>query len=356
MIIIAFPARAFNLLINIHIFMVLNMSIDWTQHTINNARQAIKDVLIETPVLPLRSSKIAPYLPPDADMYIKLELFQHTGSFKARGAFLGVSSLSEDAMANGVVTFSGGNHALALSWAARERGVPVKVVMMETADPMRIEGCRHMGAELVLAKDMITCSDLVKTICDEENRTYLHPFNDPTMVLGSATCGAEMASQMPPLDIVVLPIGGGGLIAGMATAIKLDRPQTIVIGVEPEGCDNMTRGLAAGKAIAMDQVNTIADSLGAPETLDFSLNIVRQQVDEVITVSDAELAAMMLRMRESLSLMVEPACAASLAGACGPLRDRLMGKRVGVLACGSTISPERWDQNTSGHKPFALTN
>lgn len=356
MIIIAFPARAFNLLISIHIFMVLNMSIDWTQHTINNARQAIKDVLIETPVLPLQSSKIAPYLPPDADMYIKLELFQHTGSFKARGAFLGVSSLSEDAMANGVVTFSGGNHALALSWAARERGVPVKVVMMETADPMRIEGCRHMGAELVLAKDMITCSDLVKTICAEENRTYLHPFNDPTMVLGSATCGAEMASQMPPLDIVVLPIGGGGLIAGMATAIKLDRPQTIVIGVEPEGCDNMTRGLAAGKAIAMDQVNTIADSLGAPETLDFSLDIVRQQVDEVITVSDAELAAMMLRMRESLSLLVEPACAASLAGACGPLRDRLMGKRVGVLACGSTISPERWDQNTSGHKPFALTN
>lgn len=356
MIIIAFPARAFNLLISIHIFMVLNMSIDWTQHTINNARQAIKDVLIETPVLPLQSSKIAHYLPPDADMYIKLELFQHTGSFKARGAFLGVSSLSEDAMANGVVTFSGGNHALALSWAARERGVPVKVVMMETADPMRIEGCRHMGAELVLAKDMITCSDLVKTICAEENRTYLHPFNDPTMVLGSATCGAEMASQMPPLDIVVLPIGGGGLIAGMATAIKLDRPQTIVIGVEPEGCDNMTRGLAAGKAIAMDQVNTIADSLGAPETLDFSLDIVRQQVDEVITVSDAELAAMMLRMRESLSLLVEPACAASLAGACGPLRDRLMGKRVGVLACGSTISPERWDQNTSGHKPFALTN
>lgn len=356
MIIIAFPARAFNLLISIHIFMVLNMSIDWTQHTINNARQAIKDVLIETPVLPLQSSKIAPYLPPDADMYIKLELFQHTGSFKARGAFLGVSSLSEDAMANGVVTFSGGNHALALTWAARERGVPVKVVMMETADPLRIDGCRHMGAELVLAKDMITCSDLVKTICAEENRTYLHPFNDPTMVLGSATCGAEMASQMPPLDIVVLPIGGGGLIAGMATAIKLDRPQTIVIGVEPEGCDNMTRGLAAGKAIAMDQVNTIADSLGAPETLDFSLDIVRQQVDEVITVSDAELAAMMLRMRESLSLLVEPACAASLAGACGPLRDRLMGKRVGVLACGSTISPERWDQNTSGHKPFALTN
>ena len=114
----------------------------------------------------------------------------------------------------------------------------------------------------------------------------------------------------------------------------------------------MTRGLALVN-IAMDQVNTINDSLGAPETLDFSLNIVRQQVDEVI---DAELAAMMLRMRESLSLMVEPACAASLAGACGPLRDRLIGKRVGVLACGSTISPERWDRNTSGHKPFALTN
>lgn len=336
--------------------MVYKMSIIWDQHTINNARQAIKNTLIETPVLPLRSSKIAPFLPAEAEMYLKLELFQHTGSFKARGAYLGVSSLSSEAMAKGVVTFSGGNHALALSWAARQSNVSVKVVMMETADPLRIEGCRQMGAELVLAKDMISCSNLVKAICEDEGRTYLHPFNDPTMVLGSATCGAELISQMPPLDVVVLPVGGGGLIAGMATAIKLHNPDTIVIGVEPEGCNNMTRGLAAGKAVAMDKVNTIADSLGAPETLDYSLNIVRQHVDEVITVTDAELAAMMLRMRESLSLMVEPACAASLAGALGPLRQRLAGKRVGLLACGSTISPERWASNTQDQTPFALMN
>lgn len=354
MIMIAFPARAINLTHIINAHMVNTMSLDLSQHTINNARQVIKDYLIETPVLSLKSSKIAPFLPLDADMHIKLELFQHTGSFKARGAFLGVCSLSEDAMARGVVTFSGGNHALALSWAARERNVPVKVVMMETADPMRIEGCRQMGAELVLAQDMISCSNMVKAICAEEGRTYLHPFNDPTMVLGSATCGAELINQMPPLDFVILPVGGGGLIAGMATAIKLERPETVIIGVEPEGCNNMTRGLAAGKAIVMDKVDTIADSLGAPETLDFSLNIVRQCVDEVITVSDDELAAMMLRMRESLSLMVEPACAASLAGALGPLRNRLSGKRVGVLACGSTISPERWEKNTCNHQPFSL--
>jgi len=253
------------------------------------------------------------------------------------------------------VTVSGGNHALALSWAAKARGVPVKVVMKESADPMRIQGCRDLGAEVVLEKDMIACFDAVARIREEEGRRYLHPFNDPTMILGSATCGAEFVGQAEHLDVVVLPIGGGGLISGMASAIKLINPETVVIGVEPEGCDNMSRGLAAGHAIVMDRIDTIADSLGAPETLEYSLNIVRQMVDEVITIPDAALAAMMLRIRDSLSMMVEPACATSLAAALGPLRDRLRGKRVGVLACGSNTSAGRWHENTHGYQPFSLS-
>ncbi len=334
------------------------MTSDLNLHAINNARQVIRDYLIETPVLPLKSSKIASFLPEEAELFLKLELFQHTGSFKARGAFLGVSSLNEDSAKRGVVTVSGGNHALALTWAAQSRGVPVKVVMKESADPMRIQGCREMGAEVVLEQDMIACFDAVERIREEEGRRYLHPFNDPTMILGSATCGAEFMAQVEhlkakPLDVVVLPVGGGGLISGMASAIKLINPDTMVIGVEPEGCDNMTRGLAAGHAIVMDRIDTIADSLGAPETLDYSLNIVQHMVDEVITIPDAALAAMMLRMRDSLSMMVEPACAASLAAALGPLRDRLKGKRVGVLACGSNTSSDRWHDHTQGHQPFA---
>ncbi|MDA0307156.1 MAG: threonine/serine dehydratase [Proteobacteria bacterium] len=331
------------------------MTSDLNLHAINNARQVIRDYLIETPVLPLKSSKIAPFLPKEAEFFLKLELFQHTGSFKARGAFLGVSSLDEDSARRGVVTVSGGNHALALSWAAKARGVPVKVVMKESADPMRIQGCRDLGAEVVLEKDMIACFDAVARIREEEGRRYLHPFNDPTMILGSATCGAEFVGQAEHLDVVVLPIGGGGLISGMASAIKLINPETLVIGVEPEGCDNMSRGLAAGHAIVMDRIDTIADSLGAPETLEYSLNIVRQMVDEVITIPDAALAAMMLRIRDSLSMMVEPACATSLAAALGPLRDRLRGKRVGVLACGSNTSADRWHENTHGYQPFSIS-
>ena len=330
------------------------MTNDLNLHAINNARQVIRDYLIETPVLPLKSSKIAPFLPEEAELFLKLELFQHTGSFKARGAFLGVMSLDDYGARRGVVTVSGGNHALALSWAAQARGVPIKVVMKESADPMRIQGCRDMGAEVVLKQDMIDCFDAVARIRDEEGRRYLHPFNDPTMILGSATCGGEYMDQVKHLDVVVLPVGGGGLISGMASAIKLIQPEIVVIGVEPEGCDNMSRGLAAGQAIVMDHIDTIADSLGSPETLDYSLNIVRQMVDEVITIPDAALAAMMLRMRDSLSMMVEPACAASLAAALGPLRDRLTGKRVGVLACGSNTSPDRWHENTKGHQPFSL--
>ena len=315
-----------------------------TAKMIDDARQALRGAVIYTPILPLVSSKIAPFLPPKAELYLKLEFFQHVGSFKARGAYLGVRGLDADAARRGVVTFSGGNHGLAVAWAAAARGVPVKVVMAEATDPLRIDAVRALGAEVVLEADIQACFAAVERIRADEGKHFLHPFNDETMVLGAAVCGAEMLEQMPELDAVVVPIGGGGLIAGVASAVKLANPNIAVIGVEPTGGANMTRALEAGGAITMDRIDTIADSLGAPATLDYTLNIVRALVDEVITISDSELAAMMLRMRDNLGLMVEPACAAALAATLGGAR--FAGKRVGVLACGSNISPERWHENT----------
>ena len=315
-----------------------------TAKMIDDARQTLKGAVIYTPILPLVSSKIAPFLPPEAELYLKLEFFQHVGSFKARGAYLGVRGLDADAARRGVVTFSGGNHGLAVAWAGAARGVPVKVVMAKATDPLRIEAVRALGAEVVLEADIQACFAAVERIRADEGRHFLHPFNDEVMVLGAAVCGAEMLEQMPPLDAVVVPIGGGGLIAGVASAVKLVDPNIAVIGVEPTGGANMTRALDAGGAITMDRIDTIADSLGAPATLDYTFNIVRALVDEVITISDSELAAMMLRMRDNLGLMVEPACAAALAATLGGAR--FAGKRVGVLACGSNISPERWHENT----------
>ena len=325
------------------------MSAHITAKMIDDARQTLKGAVINTPILPLVSSKIAPFLPPKAALYLKLEFFQHVGSFKARGACLGVQGLDKEAAQRGVVTFSGGNHGLAVAWAcsgaAAARSVPVKVVMAKATDPLRIEAVRNSGAEVVLEADIQACFAAVERIRTDEGKHFLHPFNDETMVLGAATCGAEMLEQMPPLDAVVVPIGGGGLIAGVASAVKLTNPKIAVIGVEPTGGANMTRALEAGCAITMDKIDTIADSLGAPATLDYTFNIVRALVDEVITISDSELAVMMVRMRDNLGLMVEPACAAALGATLGG-GARFAGKRVGVLACGSNISPERWHENT----------
>ena len=310
-------------------------------------RAALEGRVIRTPVLPLTGSKIAPYIPPDAGMFIKLELFQHTGSFKARGASLGIDWLDDGQRQRGVVGFSGGNFALALAWAARQQDVPAKVVMSKTADPMRIEGCRDLGAEVVLVDGIAAALPMLDRIESEEGRTILHPFDDLNMAYGAASCGAEMIEDMPPLDIVVLPVGGGGLIAGMAAAIKLMSPDTTVIGVEPEGADSLTRSFASGKPEALEAVNTIADSLGAPKAMAASMALARTHVDEMITIPDSLMAQTMLLMRDTLNLVAEPACAASLGATLGPLRDRSAGKRVGVLACGSNIGQDRFETYTA---------
>ena len=314
----------------------------FTTDSIAATRAELEGKVIRTPILPLQSSKIAPYIPDGGELFLKLELFQQTGSFKARGATLGVSWLNEDQRRRGVTTFSGGNHALAIAWAARNEGVSAKVVMTETADPFRINGCRDLGAEIVLVPDMMAAMPMLNALSEEEGRQILHPFNDVNMAYGAASCGAEMVEDCPPLDYVVLPVGGGGLISGMAAAIKHLSPTTTVIGVEPEGADSLGRSFRSGRAESLDRVATIADSLGAPMAMPESLALARRHVDELITIPDRLMADTMLLMRDTLNLLAEPACTASLAATLGPLRDRMVGRRVGVLACGSNISMERY--------------
>ena len=325
---------------------------DFSVDRIAETRKALEGRVIRTPILPLCGSKIAPYVPTDTELYIKLELFQHTGSFKARGASLGVDWLTDDQRRRGVTTFSGGNHALAVAWAARDAGVDAKVVMTESADPFRIDGCRALGAEIVLVPDMMAAVPALESIATGEGRRVLHPFNDVNMAYGAASCGAEMVEDCPPLDLVVLPVGGGGLISGMAAAIRKLSPKTVIIGVEPEGADSLGRSFRSGKAESLDRVATIADSLGAPMAMPESLALARANVDELITIPDRLMAETMLLMRHTLNLITEPACTASLAATLGPLRDRVGGRRVGVLACGSNISMERYAAYTqSAHLP-----
>ena len=309
---------------------------------IEAAARQLQGRIVETPVVPLVAEALQPFLPAGASVTGKLELFQHAGSFKARGALLNILDFSDAEAARGATAVSAGNHALAVAWAARQRQVHAKVVMMKAADPVRVAGCRALGAEVVQADDIHGAFAEVDRIVKEEGRRFVHPFENPLTVLGTATCGRECALQMPALDVMVIPVGGGGLIAGMARAMKLLQPDCRIVGVEPEGADSLARSFAAGSPQKLEKVDTIADSLGAPLALPYSFAVARDHVDELVTIPDAAMLRAMGLLYDGLKIALEPAGAASTAAVMGPLRETCEGKRVGVIFCGSNIGEERF--------------
>jgi threonine dehydratase len=297
--------------------------------------------LIETPVLPLTSARWDSVLPDCAGVTVKLDLFQQVGSFKARGALLGMRRLSVTQRAAGVVAASGGNHALAVSWAAKAAGVDALITMPKATDPARIAGCEALGATVTLHDDMAAAFAAMNAAA-EEGRVLMHPFEAEHMILGAATCGYEYATQAPQIDTYVIPIGGGGMISGMACAIKQMNPQAQVIGVEPYGADSMSQSFAAGEAVRIEKVATIADSLGAPLAMPLTYSVARANVDRIVKIEDHEMLAAMDIYQNVLRITAEPACSASLAAILGPLKDDLAGRQVGIIACGSNISMARY--------------
>lgn len=273
----------------------------------------------------------------DTQVCVKLELLQHTGTFKARGALSVVLRLSDKALERGVTAVSAGNHAIATAFAARKVGTSAKVVMLASANPFRIEACRAYGAEVLLAPDGRQAFDLAARLEREEGRTFVHPFEGPLTALGTATLGLEWLEQAGQLDAVIVPIGGGGLCAGVASAVKLVQPNCRVFGVEPVGADTMTRSFAAGAPQSRADVSTIADSLAPPYALPHSYALCRRHVDEIVLVDDHQIRAAMALLFREMKLAVEPAGAVATAGLLGPLKARITGGRVGVLACGANI-------------------
>lgn len=308
---------------------------------IATAADVLNGVVLQTPVLPLASSRWEGVLPDCASVTVKLELFQQAGSFKARGAFLGVAGLNDAQRGAGVVAASGGNHALAVSWAAQAAGVDALICMPRATDPARIAGCQALGARVTLHDDMAAAFAAMTQAADA-GRSLMHPFEAPHMTLGAATCGYEYATQAPQVDTFVVPIGGGGLISGMACAIKQMRPDAQVIGVEPFGADSMTRSFEAGQPVRLQRVDTIADSLGSPLAMSYSYGVARAHVDRIVRIADAEMLRAMDHYQQILRITAEPACAASLAAILGPLAGELAGRHVGIIACGSNISLARY--------------
>lgn len=304
---------------------------------IRAAREKLGARVRETPVWNWRGHAIARSAGTDTQVFLKLELFQYTGTFKARGALLNALALSDEQKQLGVTAVSAGNHAIAVAFAARSVGATAKVVMPKTANPARVALCRTYGAEVVLMDDVYAAFTEVERIQRDEGRTFIHPFEGELTVVGTATAGYELCNQVENLDAVIVPIGGGGLIAGIACAVKQMQPRCSVYGVEPEGADSMSRSFAAGSPQKLERVNTIADSLAAPYALPYSFGIAREFVDTIVTIPDDAMRRAMGLLFADMKLAVEPAGAAATAALCGPLRERLAGQRVGVIVCGTNI-------------------
>jgi threonine dehydratase len=221
-------------------------------------------------------------------------------------------------------------------------------VMKVGANPFRVAECRRYGAEIVFEPDFHAAFRRVEDIRATEGRTLVHPFEGLRVALGTATVGLELVEQAPGLDAVIVPIGGGGLAAGVATAVKLAEPRCLVFGVEPFGADTMFRSFAAGSPQSIETIDTIADSLGAPYALPISFALCRAHVDEVVRIRDEEMIAGMRFLLEHARLAVEPAGAAATAALLGPLRERLAGRRVGLIVCGSNIDAATYARLVGG--------
>jgi threonine dehydratase len=273
------------------------------------AREAIGNRLVRTPLLynDALSARLG------RPLYLKLENLQKTGSFKPRGVLNKIATLSDEEKARGLVTISAGNHAQALAYAAQANGLHCTVVMPATAQATKVANTRGYGAEVILHPDHITLLDRMRAEQEAHGYVYVPPFDDPYVIAGQGTVGLEIIEDLPEVAAVVVPVGGGGLISGIAVAVKGMNPATQLSGVEPEGAPGMFNSLAAGHAVHLAHVNTIADGLAAPFAGELNYAIVRDLVHEVVLVSDAEIAAAVPVLVESAKVVPEPAGAAALA-------------------------------------------
>jgi threonine dehydratase len=301
-------------------------------HDVRAAADRLAGRLHRTPVL--RSTSLG-RLWGDVRLDLKAELFQRTGSFKPRGMLNKVLSLPAEERARGIVTLSAGNAGAAVAYAAASVGVPGTVVMPATAVPAKVAACRAYGADVVL-----TDGDLVETylaVVAETGRIPVHPFDDPAVVAGAGTVGLEIAEDVPDADVVLVPVGGGGLISGVAAALARVAPGTRVIGVEPETADVMTRSLAAGGPVRMPEARSVADGLAPPMSGEVTVAHVSAFVDRVVRVSDADILAALALAVQRTKLLLEPSAAAPLAALMTGVLDLPPGTRVVSVLSGGNV-------------------
>ena len=302
-----------------------------TLDKVYHAAYVLKPVIRKTDLIPARQ------INPESEIYLKTENLQVTGSFKVRGAYYKISQLSDEEKAHGVIACSAGNHAQGVALAAAHSGIPSLICIPDGAPISKVEATRKFGAEICLVPGVYDDAyNRALQLKEEKGYTFIHPFNDEDVIAGQGTIGLEILEQLPDVDVVIVPVGGGGLISGVAYAIKALNPQVKVYGVQADGAPSMLRSIADGKIEALDEVSTIADGIAVKEPGDLTFALCQKYVDGIVSVSEDEIAAAILTLIEQQKLIAEGAGAVSVAAAMFNKVD-LKGKKVCCLVSGGNI-------------------
>ena len=298
---------------------------------LRDARCVLSPVINLTPMVPAKG------FVPDCRFYLKADCLQKTGAFKLRGAYYKLSTLTDEEKARGVIACSAGNHAQGVAFAARDMGIPATICIPAGAPLSKSEATRSYGANVVLVPGVYddAHAEAVR-LRDEQGLTFIHPFDDERVMAGQGTIGLEIAEQLPDVDAVLVPIGGGGLIAGVASALRQLKPACRIIGVQAAGAASMADSLRAGHILTLPEVHTVADGIQVKTPGEKTFAICREAVDEVVTVGEAEIASAILTVLERQKLMVEGAGAVGVAAAMYGELD-LRGKTVCALLSGGNL-------------------
>lgn len=299
--------------------------------SVYRAHGVLNGVVRKTAVIP------APSLCEGAEIYLKTENLQVTGSFKVRGAYNKMTCLTDEEKARGVIACSAGNHAQGVALAAQKNGIKSVICLPDGAPISKIEATKSYGAEVCLVEGVY--DDAYKRaleLRDEKGYTFIHPFDDEEVIAGQATIALELIEQMPDMDAVLVPVGGGGLIAGIAFTLKTLMPKVKVYGVEATGAASMKLALDSGKVDSLPSISTIADGIAVKKAGSLTYELCKKYVDEIVTVSDDEISAAILALMEKHKLVTEGAGAAAVAGAMFKKVD-LQGKKVVCLLSGGNI-------------------
>lgn len=299
--------------------------------TVYKANYALKNVAIQTDVL------YAPKLKPGTELYLKTENLQVTGSFKVRGAYYKMSQLTEEEKNRGVVACSAGNHAQGVALAAQKNGIKAVICLPDGAPISKVEATKSYGAEVCMVPGVYDDAyQKALQLRDEKGYTFIHPFDDPDVIAGQGTIALELSEQIPDMDAVIVPIGGGGLISGIAYTIKNLNPNIKVYGVQASGAPSMLNSIHDGHIEKLDSVVTIADGIAVKQPGSLTYDICSRYVDEIVTVTDDEISAAILALMEQHKLVTEGAGATAVAAAMFGKVD-LEGKKTVCILSGGNI-------------------